>query len=119
MGNPHGDAAGPAPHLHVSPSRVLITLAFIGSGAFLLYDSLATTYKPVLRSSSSKLGGASPLIAYADRLNAELCPQVSALAPTKHRELVDELDSSYANDGYRLWAYENLGAAVRVPWVSY
>ena len=93
-----------------SRSGVLVCLALIGSGALSLYYH--HFYEPVLYASR-------PALIYSqlptDRYHAELCPQVPPLAPRKHHELVQELNAVYADDDYRLWAYENLGAAVRVP----
>ncbi|VDC06086.1 unnamed protein product [Peniophora sp. CBMAI 1063] len=111
---------GPTPQRwRASRPLALAALAFAGSGAFLLYDSLATSYSAGSRLSGTGHGEISYSIAGANRLNAELCPQVPPLAPSKHRDLVEDLDTVYADETYRLWAYENLGAAVRVPTVTY
>ncbi|KAI0032673.1 carboxypeptidase S [Vararia minispora EC-137] len=41
------------------------------------------------------------------------------MSPTKHRALLDDLEKLYANETYREWAYESLGAVVRVPTVTF
>ncbi|KZV72465.1 carboxypeptidase S [Peniophora sp. CONT] len=109
---------GPTPQLHASRSRALVTLVYLTTGAFFLHELLAT--KPVLWASRTRTTPiANHLGLSVKQVNAELCPQVPALAPSKHSALVDELDDVYADGEYRLWAYENLGAAVRVPTITY
>lgn len=51
------------------------------------------------------------LLAIAD----EMCPQVSAIAPSSHAPLIDTLDEIYGTKEFKLTAYESLGGAVRIP----
>lgn len=55
------------------------------------------------------------LLAFAD----EMCPQVSAIAPSSHAPLIDTLDEIYGTKEFKLKAYESLGGAVRIPTVCY
>lgn len=47
-----------------------------------------------------------------------LCPQAEPLSPQKHAAFLAEMDGLYGTEEYKLWAYENLGGAVRIPYVS-
>ncbi|KAH7926427.1 carboxypeptidase S [Leucogyrophana mollusca] len=49
----------------------------------------------------------------------EVCPQVSAIAPSSHASLVESLDQEYATEEFKLKAYESLGGAVRIPTECY
>lgn len=46
-----------------------------------------------------------------------LCPQAEPLSPQKHAAFLAEMDGLYGTEEYKLWAYENLGGAVRIPYV--
>ena len=48
---------------------------------------------------------------------ASLCPQVSALSPTKHTGLFETLGQTYKTDTFLQRAVELLGGAVRIPYV--
>ncbi|EIM86566.1 carboxypeptidase S [Stereum hirsutum FP-91666 SS1] len=48
-----------------------------------------------------------------------LCPQADPLSPQKHAAFLAEMDGLYGTEEYKLWAYENLGGAVRIPTESY
>ncbi|THH17830.1 hypothetical protein EW146_g3048 [Bondarzewia mesenterica] len=49
----------------------------------------------------------------------ELCPQSDPISPEVHAELADKLDETFRTQEYKLWAYENLGGAVRIPTETY
>ncbi|KAI0629263.1 carboxypeptidase S [Trametes polyzona] len=51
--------------------------------------------------------------------HSDVCPQPQALYPSKHRALAEALDELYAEETYRLEAYEALGGAIRIPTESY
>ncbi|KAF9219764.1 carboxypeptidase S [Gyrodon lividus] len=44
-----------------------------------------------------------------------LCPQVEALTPSGHANLLDILDEEYSSTAFKLKAYESLGGAIRIP----
>lgn len=46
-----------------------------------------------------------------------LCPQAGPISPQKHAKFLGEMDGLYGTEEYKLWAYENLGGAVRIPYV--
>ncbi|ETW79160.1 Metallo peptidase M20 [Heterobasidion irregulare TC 32-1] len=48
-----------------------------------------------------------------------LCPQVDPIAPEIYAVLADALDEELSTEEYRLWAYESLGGAVRIPTETY
>lgn len=50
--------------------------------------------------------------------NSTTCPQPLPLSSTGHAELEKELFTLYEEEDYRLMAFEALGGAVRVPYVS-
>ncbi|KAH7913034.1 hypothetical protein BJ138DRAFT_1146880 [Hygrophoropsis aurantiaca] len=52
-------------------------------------------------------------------VDIDICPQVSAITPNSHGQLVESLDQEYATDEFKLKAYESLGGAVRIPTESY
>lgn len=43
------------------------------------------------------------------------CPQASSIQPSRHEKLFSELDTLYAKDHFKQFAYTSLGLAVRVP----
>lgn len=47
-----------------------------------------------------------------------LCPQVKAFTSPKYEALLRSLDKEFDSTEFRLKAYELLGGAVRIPWVS-
>ncbi|KAA1468962.1 carboxypeptidase S [Dentipellis sp. KUC8613] len=49
----------------------------------------------------------------------DLCPQADPISPNKHAKLAGSLDIWFQEDAYKLWAYENLGGAVRIPTETY
>lgn len=48
---------------------------------------------------------------------SELCPQAKPLFPSRHRILDERLDEVFANETFKLKAYEALGGAIRIPYV--
>jgi Gly-Xaa carboxypeptidase len=48
-------------------------------------------------------------------VNSATCPQWTALHPTKHRGLSEDLDVSYSSEDFKQRAIQALGDAVRVP----
>ncbi|THH20461.1 hypothetical protein EW146_g918 [Bondarzewia mesenterica] len=52
-------------------------------------------------------------------ISFKLCPQVDPISPEVHAELADKLDETFRTQEYKLWAYENLGGAVRIPTETY
>ncbi|KAI0314592.1 hypothetical protein OF83DRAFT_435980 [Amylostereum chailletii] len=50
---------------------------------------------------------------------AGLCPQVSPIFPSKHADLTMNIDVTFGDEGYKTWAIENLGGAVRIPTETY
>ncbi|KAG1876513.1 hypothetical protein DFJ58DRAFT_649311 [Suillus subalutaceus] len=52
-------------------------------------------------------------------VNSTTCPQWTALHPTKHRGLSEDLDVAYSSEDFKQRAIQALGDAVRVPTESY
>ncbi|KAG1804694.1 uncharacterized protein HD556DRAFT_470702 [Suillus plorans] len=52
-------------------------------------------------------------------VNSTRCPQWTALHPTKHRGLSEDLDVAYSSEDFKQRAIQVLGEAVRVPTESY
>ncbi|KAA1468984.1 carboxypeptidase S [Dentipellis sp. KUC8613] len=52
---------------------------------------------------------------WSDSGKSDLCPQVDPIAPSKHAALAGALDAWFQEDAYKLWAYEGLGGAIRIP----
>lgn len=50
-------------------------------------------------------------------IQAQACAQVATIAPTAQAQLLEDLESEFVTESYRLKAYESLGAAVRIPYV--
>lgn len=48
-------------------------------------------------------------------LGDALCPQLSAIHPTRHAELDEALEVIYETEDFHLDTYEKLGGAVRIP----
>lgn len=48
-------------------------------------------------------------------VNSATCPQWTALHPTKHRGLSEDLDVAYSSEDFKQRAIQALGDAVRVP----
>lgn len=48
---------------------------------------------------------------------AETCPQISSLAPSKHAALLENLESLYYSDSFKRSAYEGLSGAIQIPYV--
>ncbi|KAI0825612.1 hypothetical protein BC629DRAFT_1578335 [Irpex lacteus] len=46
---------------------------------------------------------------------AETCPQISSLAPSKHAALLENLESLYYSDSFKRSAYEGLSGAIQIP----
>ncbi|KAJ8456279.1 hypothetical protein ONZ51_g12220 [Trametes cubensis] len=51
--------------------------------------------------------------------HSDVCPQPKTVHPLKHRELAEELDRLYADEAYKLKAYDALSGAVQIPTESY
>ncbi|KAI0041286.1 carboxypeptidase S [Auriscalpium vulgare] len=51
--------------------------------------------------------------------SSALCPQVQPIVPSRHGELLDAIDARLEAEEFRLWAYESLGGAVRIPTETY
>lgn len=47
-----------------------------------------------------------------------ICPQIGPLSPDVHSALLSTLEALYGTEEFRLKAFESLGGAVRVPYVS-
>lgn len=52
-------------------------------------------------------------------VNSATCPQWTALHPTKHRGLSEDLDVAYSSEDFKQRAIQALGDAVRIPTESY
>lgn len=50
--------------------------------------------------------------------NSTTCPQAKPLSSTLHAELEQTLFTLYDEEIFRLWAYEALGGAIRIPCVT-
>lgn len=51
--------------------------------------------------------------------HSDVCPQPKTIHPSKHRELAEDLDRLYADETYRLKAYNALSGAVQIPYVRF
>ena len=66
---------------------------------------------------SPHFGSCGSGITLAHGSSDEVCPQTTAVAPEKHRALLDALEGQYQTEGFKVKAYESLGGAIRVPYV--
>ncbi|KAG1869487.1 hypothetical protein F4604DRAFT_1773517 [Suillus subluteus] len=99
--------------------RVLICSLVIIS--LVLYKFCDSAFLPICHLPRFWLAG--PCNGLADPLppgvNSTTCPQWTALRPTKHRGLSEDLDVAYSSEDFKQKAIQALGDAVRVPTESY
>jgi hypothetical protein len=96
------------------------TLLFLFSLLAPVFPSLAISSVIAWCSSADSVVGSTwPAIlsAHAPPKSIELCPQSDSISPVKHNALSNSLEGLFAEEAFRLEAYESLGAAVRVPYV--
>ncbi|KAI0820830.1 carboxypeptidase S [Trametes gibbosa] len=67
-------------------------------------------------SESLQYASSSPL---GDGYASELCPQAAPIFPTRLHTLDERLGEVFADEAYKLKAYEAFGGAIRIPTVSY
>lgn len=53
-----------------------------------------------------------------EELGGNLCPQTGAIQPEQHRSVALALDEALLGEEHRMWAYQNLRGAIRIPCVN-
>ncbi|KAI0675501.1 carboxypeptidase S [Trametes maxima] len=99
-------------------SATVLYYAFFGPGGLARAGTPEAKQAPLAapggRSRSPTRGGPLP-----PSESSDVCPQPAALAPVRYGALAEELDRAYAEDAFKLRAYETLGGAIRIPTESY
>lgn len=66
--------------------------------------------------STKHIGGHLEVSPLTGRFKAgEVCPQQDPLTPSKHADLIRELDVLYSTGEFKEWAVELLSGAVKIP----
>lgn len=91
-------------------ARIAICLVFAG---------LALLSLPVPSFNCSGMLSGFDLPGYSAHIvDKDVCPQASPISPLAHSDLLQGLENEFLTEEFRLKAYESLGGAVRIPYVS-
>ncbi|KAG1794751.1 hypothetical protein EV424DRAFT_1449349 [Suillus variegatus] len=101
--------------------RVLLCSLVIIALVLYKFCDFAFLPRPICRLSRLWLAGPCNGLAgsLSPGVNSTTCPQWTALHPTKHRGLSEDLDVAYSSEDFKQRAIQILGEAVRVPTESY